>query len=476
MIDKHRVIKVGNKITYPLIKKVSLYQAVIILYQATLDGNNYLPVKVPKELLDYAQHLYELKGFDSDLVSVGLELIPNNYKKDKDLTIYLYTGGKDSLASWLQYSKDTKHHKIFHIHGINQLYPLEKRMVEKHQDLLKHDIDIQTVQLPQLKNQIEHPVKNLLTYVLTLEYYKTVPKRFSFGFISFAEATLAETEEELEEEEEEKLLNEELFAQGLIDSVPKIGSPQVSEVLGDGENLSALGLQVLGNYIGKIPDTTGGMLDTIETFRIIEESGLSQQLSSCMSLTAHRDYNRSVANKNYAMKVQDVYLLAGSVTYAIYPPMPDTVESNEQWYTGHKKSIWDLENFFNTTGLEVYILNYKYGVLEQIKNMSELKVEHIYKADYAGDYECCSCFKCSERFIIHSKHLDYKYNPRFIDNSYKLLLRSMINLDNVNNIDFRYYLRKELCVDEELLTHLWKRADKKNRITKSVYETIKDLL
>lgn len=468
--------KVGSKINYPLIKKVSMYQSVIILMQATIDAKNYLKVKVVKELYDYAVNLYEMKGFSSDLVSIGLELIPNNYKKDKDLTIYLYTGGKDSLASWLKYNKETKRNNIFHVHGLNQMYPLEKKTVLEHEIKLNKTIDILTIQLPQLKNQMEHPVKNLLTYILAIDFYKIIPKRFSFGYISFLDATLAETEEDIEDEEVEKALNEKLFEEGLIDSISKAGSPQVSEVLGDGENMSALSMQVIKRYMGSTPKLTGGMLDTISTFKIIEENAMATELSSCMSLTAHRDYNRKIANRNYAITVEGVQLVAGSVTYAIYPPMDNKSSSNEQWYKGHKKSIWELERFFKVTKLSVNILNYETGIIEEIKTMKELKLSHVYKPDRIGDSECGTCFKCTERYIIMNKHLDYKYNPKFIDNAYKLLLRSMVNLENVNNIDFRYYLRRELKIDEEFLRYLHKDADIKNKITKITYEKIKELL
>lgn len=466
---------VGNVINYPLSKKVTLLQAIIILYQATLNGKDYKAVKVPEELYDYAIGLYELKGFDTELVTVDLKVIPCDFKKDKDLTIYLYTGGKDSLASWLKYKDDTKKAKLFHVHGLNQLYPLEVAMVEKHRDLLNHEVDICDIKLPQLKNQIEHPVKNLLTYALALDYYKTIPERFSFGYISFEGATTSETEEELEEDETDALIQEALFEHGLVDTIEKVGSPQVSEVLGDGENLSALALGVLGKYIGSIPQVTEGMETTVATFKIIDENNLSQKLSSCMSLTAHRDHNRKTQNRLYSLEVEGKQLVAGSAVYAITPPIPDTIENNTEWFRGHKKSIWDLERFFSTE-IPVYILNYRTGVIEQIADFSEVKLDHIYKPDYIGEYECAVCFKCAERYIINAKHLDYKYNQKFLDNAYKLLLKSMVNLENINNIDFTYYLRKELKVDEKLLWYLWKEADKKNRITQSVYDEIYDMI
>lgn len=474
-----KIITISSDIKYPVTNSVTLYQAVIILYQATLNKENYLKVRVPEVLYDYAVELYALNNCDEELITQDLKLIKQDYKQDTDLTIFLYTGGKDSLASRVEYKNITKRQKTIHIHGLNQMYPLEQGVVARHKELLNIEIDILSIKLPRLHNQMEHPVKNLLTHILSIEYYQVIPKYFSFGFINFSDAVLDGSEEGIEIAEEEEEDAELDYLLGLVPQQTKIGSPQISEVVGDGSNLSALTINVLSSSFNYEIKNTIGMPNTVDTFRLVSEIGLHTELSSCMSLTSHRDHNRSNTNNNpdYALKIDGVHILAGETAFAIEPLYTNSIEDNDIYRTGNKKSVWDLVKLFKDYSVgTIAVYNYKYGTIDELKSLDELKLQHLDKVDRVGDYECSKCFKDTERYIIQYQHLGYKYSKKFIDNCYKLLLSQMSRMENNNNIDFRYYLIKELKINKQYLTYLYKYADNKQRITKKVYRFIRGLL
>lgn len=435
---------------YPKSKKVTLLQAVSNLYLATLDGGDFKKVKLPIELKPYADTLYTLLGFNSEkLIQYTQKLKLTVYREAKDTQIFLYTGGKDSLASYLKYKKDTAKHKLLFIHGLNQLYPLEKSVLDKHREILKTDIDIMDVKLPRLKNQIEHPVKNLFTYVLAMDYYNMVPYKFSFGFITYEDLAVSLSDEwggSGNEDLDDIISIAEYDA--VVDSLEgeveeAVGSPQVSEAVGDGKRLSFRSLELLHNTYNI--DTTGGVKDTIETFSLVEESGLMEYLSSCMSLTAFRAYNKKKTEEKYAVTIEGVPLVGGAVYLAKHKSVLKILKNKSSFYAGIR-GVEDLKG-------KRYLLEEK-GKVRNVKNPLVLKLKDLHLKTKIGIYECSVCFKCCERYIIQDLHLGYNYDRDFLLSRYRLLLESILKSSNSNNIDFSYYMEVELGIDETLLKEL----------------------
>ena len=292
----------------PIHKKVNVLQALSNLYLAINDRNNYTEVQIPKELKQYAEILYLNNNQDPSLIKANLILTKPKYKTNHNLSICMFTGGKDSLASRIKYEAMTKDIKTFHIKGLNTLYPQETKTF-KELDSLQLHIDIAHIKLPRLLNQKEHPMKNLLTHVLAIEYYKALPKYFNFGFITFKGCTTSvdilldewyqsqeykNTHFEIKEKPKKKLskkkikeIEEEIELDTYTESelnplscTTSTGSPQVSEIGGDGEVLSVMLYIVLKNFYGKLIKNTSGMPDTVETFRLLKDFGIDKKLKN----------------------------------------------------------------------------------------------------------------------------------------------------------------------------------------------------
>lgn len=162
--------------------KLTFMQAMVDLYHATLDLNDFKEVHTVPELSDFCKFLYTELGGNPDLVKVDRILIPPTWKEDKDCIIHGFTGGKDSLSTLLKFEKDFKRSIAFHVRSVNRSYPLEhlkaKALVNEYTQ--SEYIEVKAM-FPQVKHTSESPIKTLMIMVLACEVTGVVPKWFTLG-------------------------------------------------------------------------------------------------------------------------------------------------------------------------------------------------------------------------------------------------------------------------------------------------------
>jgi len=431
-----RDFKIGNYQSYN--GAMTVFQHLSNIYMATLDKKDLQPVKVPKELLDYTKTLYRGLGGEESLVTEHGSITPCNYPRDEDLTIFLYTGGKDSLASYMKYRGGKKDKAIF-IKGLNPLYPKEHELLEHHAEKLKMDLSITTLKAPRLKNQPESSVKNLLSYVIAIDYFKTIPGKMSFGFIN---PNLGITEE-LEDLEEEHLL---AIKREMLLSEEVEGSLQTSEVAGDSKEVSVQAVLFLERFYGI--GLTSGVKSLAETYKLVKKSGLIHHLTSCMSLTTFKEYNKKKSIEKYGIEVEGEKYLGATLRYR------------------DKKRVSHIP-------LDEFYIKQKHGEfynydLKRYEKPSRMKKGYMWRVAEPGSYNCTTCFKCCEHYIALYNFLGYKYNREFILSRYALLLKNLEKSVNENGVDFSQWLNYDLWVTQDLLDEL-----KEGRyITGKVYEEV----
>jgi hypothetical protein len=408
-------------------KEATLVQGLYNLYLATLDLQDIKEVNIFPELEEFATKLYEKLNADTSLIKTTLEYKPfKRYKRDKDLTIFLYTGGKDSFASYQKYKKDTKRTKLFFVRGVNPLYPLEAMVLPEHEKLLCKKIDVVELKAPKLKNQTESSVKNILIHALAIEYYKVIPKKISFGFIR-GDSNLLE-EEELDKGT--KLLISQMEVEGTLEVE---GSSQTGLVVGDSKAIMFYGLKLLYELLGV--ESTNGISNLVETYKIVRKKKAERILSSCMSLTAFRDYNCRIAKSKYVKTFGEVDVLAGTVKVKISKSVK-------------KISIMDLKQYDIK---EIY--NYSTKEWEPFFEV-EVDENHIKNIDNFGIYECSVCDKCVERYLVQSNHFKVKYSQEFIDRCYKILIRKLDKMCNTNGVSYYNWLVDDLGLTKEVQNRL----------------------
>jgi hypothetical protein len=412
------------QVTSTLNKRVTLLEAVYEIYIATLDAKNFQKLNTAKELKELVEDLYRAFGYDpTEYITYNKELIGSKLKRDKALNIYLFTGGKDSLASYLKYRKDTKRRGLIYFKGLNPMYTQEDITFKEIEKIIKDKVEVVEFKAPRVKNQVESSVKNLLSYILAIEYYQVIPNKISFGYVSGEELDLSFEDEELQ------ALLDLLEAESALDKDNEEGSLQTSEVYGDSKRSAINNILVLEKYYKGISFTEG--VETLRaTFEIIRKTNkeLQHYLSSCMSLPQHKKFNKDTLNKKYGLEIEGDFIIGGTVKK----------EPLHRYYKKHKGKVQ----------------------LKQIKNL-----------DKVGLYECGVCFKCVERYIMNYLYFNVEYQPRFINSRYRLLVKNILKFNNSNSVDMEEWFR-ELGLDNKLIDKL----RYYNYITKREELQIKELI
>jgi len=412
-------------------KVVTPLEAIILLYYATLDAKEYKECHIPYEFKEYAEFMYNEAGFDTSLLIVDLKLKEINYPLDEDLIINLFTGGKDSFTSYVKYSHlnlKSKEKNIF-IKGLNKAYVYEYKQAEFLANYLNIDLDIVEVHLPKLLNQPEHPMKNLLTYMLAIEFYKVIPSIFSFGYV---EGTLHNNlGEELEEEDEEESKKlDEFILEGKKGNFR--GSYQSQLVTGDSVEASILSKFLLWQVYGYFSDNTTGTKDEVEAYQYMNSYGVGHESASCMMLVNFKVNMRNVQLPRWTLNIEGKNVIAGYLVK----------EDKSILYLYQLKDM--LED--SSKGLNLKVID-TLGNLVLIKDKSSLKLNMVYKKDFIGDYECVgSCFKCAERHLVYERHFGYNYNPKFIQRCIEVLIKFMVTKENKNNVDTTSYTKDVLKI------------------------------
>jgi len=409
-------------------KKVTPFEAVVILYTATADGKDFKEVHIPWELEEFAKFTYEANGFSKDLLIVDLELIPSTYKRYEDVIMTFFTGGKDSFTAYVKYShlRDIDINVFYK--GINKLYPNEWKNAEKLAKELDIELDIvETKGLAYITNQTESPIKNLMTYILSIERYQLIPRYFSFGNVSGFEVDNYNNivENEYNEEYIDMMVDYKIENE---DKVLDLAGVQGSLVSGDSPEAADRAEMFLDLAYGYDNSNTFGAKDEAEAYQYMLSYGFGQYTSGCLSSVQWKQGHRERLNKKYSLCIEGKDLIAGTVSI-------NSIEGN-CFIKIKELSIFELEDRLKT---EAITINTKTGT-QYIKDITELKLEDVSNQDFIGPYECGVCIKCAERYIIYAKHFGFNYRKEFIPYCKESILRFITKDQRQNSNELGPYL------------------------------------
>jgi len=401
-------------------KSVTPFEAVVILYDATADGEAFKEVHIPWELEEFAKFTYEANGFSKDLLIVDLELIKSDYKRYEDVIITFFTGGKDSFTAY------TKYHHLREIDlnvfykGLNKLYPNEWKNAKWLAEQMDIELDIiDTKGLPLVKNQTESPIKNLMTYMLSIELYQMIPQNFSFGNVSGFEVDNYNNiiENEYNEEYIDMMVDYKIEND---DKVLDLAGVQGSLVSGDSPEAADRAELFIDLAYGYDNSNTFGAKDEAEAYQYMMSYGFGPNTSGCLTSVQWKKGHKERLNKKFGISIEDKDLIAGTV-----------------YLKNGSVSIFDFDYMSRDTSYEIYT---KDGVLIGDRNIRDIKLSEIDKIDFIGPYECGVCIKCAERYLIYNKHFDFKYRDGFIPYCKDSILRFVTKDQRQNDNELGPYM------------------------------------
>jgi len=260
--------------------KYTLYEALVELYNSTSDVKDFKEVHLPPEVCEVAKDIYRRHGFDENMVHPDKVLIKQNFKEDPDAIIHLVTAGKDSTAMAKKEEGKIGKNLLFHVRGVNKIYPVEYRQCKKLYNTYFDQSEYHELQvkLTPMKNASESPLKNIMVVVLAIEYFQFIPKWISIGG-SAGVSDISET-----------------------------------EVYGD----SSKGWNPLFNMVKDIYETkefttTPWLRDQIEPYEIMVSNKIPfNSLASCFSQARFKKLQRTHTLDNYAKVINGKYYLAGT--------------------------------------------------------------------------------------------------------------------------------------------------------------------
>lgn len=173
-------------------KKPSLFQpashytfldCMIEVYHATLDSQEFKEVTLPEPIAEWCRLMYEQVGQDPALVKTGGVYKQPKLEYDEDMIVHLVTGGKDSTAAVLKYANQFKRAELFHVMGVNKIYPTEHHTVQSLYPRIVPNEQLTNckVNLPRVINASESPIKLFLIIALAIDLYKAVPRWITIG-------------------------------------------------------------------------------------------------------------------------------------------------------------------------------------------------------------------------------------------------------------------------------------------------------
>jgi len=450
-------------------KEVTPFEAVVILYTATADGNDFKEVHIPWELEEFAKFTYEANGFSKDLLIVDLELIKSDYVRYEDVIMTFFTGGKDSFTAYVKYSHLRDIDLNVFYKGINKLYPNEWKNAEWLASQLNIELDIvETKGLALIKNQTESPIKNLMTYILTIERYRMLPMNFSFGNVSGFEVDNHNNIVENKYNEEYIDMMAEYQIQN-DDKVLDLAGVQGSLVSGDSPEAANRAEMFLDLAYGYDNANTFGAKDEVEAYLYMLSYGFGQATSGCLCSVQWKKGHRERINKKFGIEIENKYLLAGTVKVT-------SIETLNGFSKVKDLSIFELRDRIET---EVITVDNRI-----IKDISDLKLSDLYNIDFSGDYECGgNCIKCSERHKVYEHHFGFKYHPEFtnyvIQTIYRFIAKSQENDNNLGpylfdllGIDINKIPKKYMKLYNKQMVEDWKETYSQFEVVKNI-ETIK---
>jgi hypothetical protein len=161
--------------------KKSGFEFVKDLFNATRNHKLFNKIIIPPELADYTLKLYERYNQPLKLVIPEGELIKSN-KNKSDKAIFTFSGGKDSLATFIKYKEQFQSFECFYILGIT---PFLKEEEYKRANNLAQKLNVQlktiNLEISNKTSLLESVIKNQMIYALIMEKYEKLPLAIGFG-------------------------------------------------------------------------------------------------------------------------------------------------------------------------------------------------------------------------------------------------------------------------------------------------------
>lgn len=141
---------------------------------------DFKEVQVPPSLYPYAYLLFRLYNQPTGLVDDSGVLVPN-YKEESDVSVFSFSGGKDSIASYLKHVERFSPNDLFYVSGISPLYPEEVSRARIIADELGEHLTEAELGLDNKTWLPESVIKNQYIYSMIMEHYPFRPRAVGFG-------------------------------------------------------------------------------------------------------------------------------------------------------------------------------------------------------------------------------------------------------------------------------------------------------
>ncbi|PIZ52389.1 hypothetical protein COY27_00500 [Candidatus Woesearchaeota archaeon CG_4_10_14_0_2_um_filter_33_13] len=151
------------------------------LFSATRNHRQFQPVVIPQELETYVEALYQAYKQPTNLIDPSGQLVPTSKEKSES-AVFTFSGGKDSLATFLMNQKHFPSFDCFYVTGITPYVKDEeyKRAIALAESL---GIELKSVDLGMSNDTtlVESVIKNQMIYALVMETIGYTPAGIGFG-------------------------------------------------------------------------------------------------------------------------------------------------------------------------------------------------------------------------------------------------------------------------------------------------------
>ena len=149
------------------------------LFESTRYGE-FKEVQVPPSLYPYAYLLYRLYNQPTELVHDSGILVPN-LKEQSGVSVFSFSGGKDSIGSYLKHGERFSPNDLFYVSGASPLYPEEINRTRLIADELGEHLTEDELGLDNDTWLSESVIKNQFIYSIIMEHYPFIPRAVGFG-------------------------------------------------------------------------------------------------------------------------------------------------------------------------------------------------------------------------------------------------------------------------------------------------------
>ena len=394
---------------------VDVPQVLVNLTKLFKDGSNFKEVHITKEFSKWVKDTcFRYRQKDKGLVT--LNLVNNDYPYKGDEAVMLLSGGKDSVTLLLDLLDIQKTYKLnvraLYVMGANPCYTKEHPLIldilqelkDKGFNVPKLDI-VKLEPFVRVKNQADSPLSDIITFLLAIEVYKTVPFFLCHG--------CANNVIEDDEGEEVPLNNpSDIGSLNLVEEMfNTIKNGIIAQIYNNGDKV-------------KYPHS----FSIIQSYRLIFGLQLNSPLASCMTIEAFKVNHQKRLIKEYGLQVEGVNYL------------PAVVEVEGKGLT----DVRTLDKGDILLSIDNKKLKYE--------SLSQISLEYLntYYSCVLHKYSCGVCFKCVERLIAFHLYCDVPMSDMLVEYLQGLALKSIkrrSQRDNYVPHDLSSYLKYFLQID-----------------------------